>query len=93
MNRETIEKAAMEYSGLTDDSKDPYARERGALCIAFKDGAYWRINDAWHEANRETPMSFAPVLAEHHSGRYSVNMLGREETCPRAWDKWAYIDD
>ena len=41
MNKEQIESAAMDYAGLTDDSKDPYARERGARCFAFKDGVRW----------------------------------------------------
>lgn len=38
MNKEKIETTAMDYFGLTDDSKAPYARERGARCIAFNDG-------------------------------------------------------
>lgn len=41
MNKEKIESKAMDYAGLTDDSKDSYARERGARCIAFKDGVRW----------------------------------------------------
>ena len=87
MNRETIEKAAQSYC----DNK-PYV-ETVLNKNAFIDGAQWRINSAWHDASEETPMAFSPVLTVHHSGRYSVNMLGKEETCPRAWDKWAYIDD
>ena len=39
--KKRIEEAAMDYAGLTDDSKDSYARERGARCIAFKDGVRW----------------------------------------------------
>ena len=54
MNKGQIESAAMDYAGLTDDSKDPYARERGARCIAFKDGARWVLETMcelpWNEA-------------------------------------------
>ena len=86
MNRETIEKAAGIY--IHQDQTAGLTRKK-----AFMDGARWRINSAWHDAIKETPAAFSPVLAVHHSGRYSVNMLGEEETCPRAWEKWAYIDD
>ena len=94
MDKETIDKAAMEYSGLTDNPKDPNARERGCLCIAFSDGAHWRINSVWHEANKEIPIPFRPILVEHDDGRFSVNMVGGNmKSCPLAWARWAYIDD
>ena len=94
MDKETIDKAAMEYSGLTDNPKDPNARERGCLCIAFSDGAHWRINSVWNEANKEIPIPFSPILVEHDDGRFSVNMVGGNmKSCPLAWERWAYIDD
>lgn len=43
MNKEQIESAAVDYVGLTDDSKVP-TRERGARCFAFKDGARWVLD-------------------------------------------------
>ena len=50
MTKEQIEEAAKEYSGLTDNPKDSDSREKGSLCIAFKDGADWCINSVWHDA-------------------------------------------
>ena len=68
MDKETIDKAAMEYSGLTDNSKDTNARERGCLCIAFSDGAHWRINSVWHK-KCDIPQPFLPCLVELREGR------------------------
>lgn len=49
MKREEIEKAGREYAGLTDNPKEPDSRMKGALCIAFKDGANWHINSVWQD--------------------------------------------
>lgn len=35
---------------------------------AFKDGARWRINEAWHEAEKELPEYDKLVLAEYETG-------------------------
>ena len=53
MTKEQIEEAAKEYSGLTDNPKDSDSREKGSLCIAFKDGADWCINSVWHDASEQ----------------------------------------
>lgn len=60
----------------------------------FKEGAEWRINSVWHEANKEIPMPFRPILVEHDDGKFSVNMVaGNMQSCPMAWSRWAYVDD
>lgn len=95
MTREDIEKAAMEYSGLSDDSKDPDSRLRGALCIAFKDGVNWRINSVWHDRTEQADTSKELMLM------YS-NRSCRITQLNLTWDgflsvdmfiKWAYIED
>lgn len=95
MKREDIEKAAMEYSGLSDNSKDPDSRLRGALCIAFKDGANWHINSVWHDAN-EQPDRGKDIIVMYSNKSCRVFLPNG------IWDnlikvdkfiKWAYIDD
>lgn len=95
MTREDIEKAAMEYSELSDDSKDPDSRLRGALCIAFKDGVNWRINSVWHDRTEQADTSKELMLM------YS-NRSCRITQLNLTWDgflsvdmfiKWAYIED
>lgn len=47
MNRETIEKAACEYSGSVLGFKDnPLVMNKHK---AFMDGAQWRVNSVWHK--------------------------------------------
>ena len=101
MDKETIDKAAMEYSGLTDNPKDPNARERGCLCIAFSDGAHWRINSVWHDG-REMPGYKRDFIYQSilKSGKVclGMKMIFRDDE----WDfikkfcvieRWAYVDD
>lgn len=96
MNKETIEKAAMEYSGLTDDSKDPYARKKGSLCIAFSDGAHWRINSVWHPTNKLPENSgYLAVLMDNglmETMYYSAG-IGFHEMQLKGYTSWAYVDD
>ena len=95
MNKETIEKAAMEYSGLTDDSKDPYAREKGALCIAFKDGAHWHINSVWHDGNVSC-QTRRKALVVFKNGNAAVYNDLRDLGYERLWgevERFAYLDD
>lgn len=102
MTKEQIEKAAEEYAGLTDNPKDPNVREKGARCIAFKDGANWRINSVWHDAG-EKPVfddtgkyeKFLVLYKDSGSGLIISN--GEDD-----WNdilsltkfvKWAYVSD
>lgn len=90
MTREDIEKAAMEYSGLSDNSKDPDSRLRGALCIAFKDGANWCINSVWHDAS-EKPITNKKALVKYISGdgeiKYRVDVF-----CGYEWKEMCHYD-
>ncbi len=97
MNKETIKKAAYNYT-LNDKegAKDIYELnvKEEIASTAFVVGAHWRINSVWHEANKEIPIPFRPILVEHDDGRFSVNMVGGNmKSCPLAWARWAYIDD
>lgn len=103
MTKEQIEKAAKEYSGLTDNPKDSDSRVKGSLCIAFKDGANWYINSVWHDASERPKDRNAQCLVEvksggssffllsqfYHSGGFSF-MDGINKIQPK---RWAYIED
>lgn len=95
MTKEQIEEAAKEYSVLTDNPKDSYSRVKGSLCIAFKDGAYWRINSVWHNMKEKPNFKILPILLKHKSG--TIHFI--DET-PAHWEymmkyyvRWAYIED
>ena len=95
MTKEQIEEAAKEYSGLTDNPKDSDSREKGSLCIAFKDGADWCINSVWHDAS-EQPKRNEIYLVQmgkdgfdtfYDSKNWKVFKRGLNIT------RWAYIED
>ncbi len=69
MKLSDIEKAAQEYSGLTDNPKDTNSRERGSLCIAFKDGARWHSENIWH-SGEEKICDFGTYLVEYEDGEF-----------------------
>ena len=105
MTKEQIEKAAKEYSGLTDNPKDPAARERGRACMAFMDGAYWVFNSVWHDAsevpevNKRVLVCFENVIGEYIYYRikaFKPNVIKNWNKQDSMLDKvirWAYIDD
>ena len=45
MEREKIERAAIEL--CTTEGQEEWVKDYGVSC--FKDGARWRINEAWHK--------------------------------------------
>lgn len=91
MDKETINKAADEFANCEYETS---VVDRDYLHKGFYHGAHWRINSVWHEANKEIPIPFRPILVEHDDGRFSVNMVGGNmKSCPLAWARWAYIDD
>lgn len=101
MNRETIEKAAYDYTlDSKEAAKDFYdlnAKEEIAR-TAFIQGAQWRINSAWHDFEDEMPEKKRPVLIESKSGGNNVFLLmvlqGDEEREDVAsYRRWAYIAD
>ena len=91
MNEETINKAADEFANREYETS---VVDRDYLHKGFYHGARWRINSMWHEANKEIPIKFRPILVEHDDDRFSVNtVVGNIKSCPLAWVRWAYIDD
>ena len=90
MDRETIKDAAR-WSAIHCTVNDEQFDEH---VFAFMEGAEWRINSVWHEANKEIPIALRPILVEHDDGKFSVNMAaGNMQSCPMAWSRWAYVDD
>ena len=92
MNRGTIEKAINDYIGYEPEIDEGLGTSMRR--DAFEEGAKWRINSVWNEANKEIPIPFRPILVEHDDGKFSVNMVGGNmKSCPLAWARWAYVDD
>ena len=90
MTREQIEKAAKEnasaYFGLIN--KEWWARKNG-----FEDGAEWRINSVWHEAEIELPESGRDTLVLFRGGACEITDSGTRFDLWRAVSQWAYVDD
>ena len=59
MEREKIERAAIEL--CTTEGQEERVKDYGVSC--FKDGARWRINEAWHD-EKEIPAKEELVLCE-----------------------------
>ena len=59
MEREKIERAAIEL--CTTEGQEEWVKDYGVSC--FKDGARWRINEAWHD-EKEIPAKEELVLCE-----------------------------
>lgn len=96
MNKETIEKAALEL--CTTEGQEEWLKDYGRNC--FIEGANWRINSVWHN-----PCDIAEpgkdCLVEHMDGdgNVCIRIDWRSEyewvnACH--YDKvlrWAYLDD
>lgn len=101
MKLSDIEKAAQEYSGLTDNPKDTNSREKGLICIAFKDGARWHSENIWHSG--EVAVSeFGVYLVEYEEdeifkydlatcGGKSIGLLG--DIKHKKITRWARLYD
>lgn len=57
---------------------------------AFHDGAEWRREHTWHNADK-TPHIDGALLVEYSNGQYDVT--GYSELTWRTIKKWAYLDD
>lgn len=91
MNRETIEKAALEL--CTTEGQEEWLKDYGKNC--FMDGARWRINSVWHDAS-EKPNKNQLILFEHrqeYGKGYSVTFGDNYEIIKSVLIRWAYIDD
>nr|DAQ35924.1 MAG TPA: hypothetical protein [Caudoviricetes sp.] len=95
MKRKDIEKAAGDYSGSSlgfTDNNSVMAKHK-----AFVDGAEWRINSVWNDANK-IPDKAELTLVEFPDGRIDIvyfhtikswrSMVKRNGTI-----RWAYIKD
>ena len=97
---EQIEKTAMEYAvenswypGETSYESDIKEMEE-SFADAFKAGSQWRINSVWHDARKDVPEEFIPILVERDDFTFSVNMVGGNmASCPLHWVRWAYVID
>ena len=100
MNRETIEKVAKEYAEENmwypgDIYNDSDIREMEKVYAEFYTaGAQWRINSVWHDAKKEVPEPFRPLLLAYEDGTFIGKPKGSLlEMCPSEWKIWAYIRD
>ena len=85
MNRETIERAAMETARKACAHYD----EAFEYANGFVTGADWRINSVWHGMN-EKPSGMFAILAEFGEEEYSLGItLDGMESAKR----WAYVAD
>ena len=97
MEKEKIEQAAIEL--CTTEGQEGWLKDYGVSC--FKDGARWRVNAAWHDAN-EKPKFKGKVeesrfLVLRKSGECGFIQVSKDD-----WEdvleltrfiKWAYVDD
>lgn len=91
MTREQIEKVAGEYSGSVLGFKDnPVVMNKHK---AFMDGAQWRINSVWHEAETELPESGCDTLVLFRGGGGEITDSGTRFDLWRAVSQWAYVSD
>lgn len=101
MNKETIQKAAMEYAeenpwypGETSYESDIREMEE-KFADAYIAGADWRINSVWHDAETEIPRENKAVIGIT-GGNYCcyMGLCGEtaKEICPEM-AKWAYVSD
>lgn len=93
MNRETIEKAALEL--CTTEGQEEWLKDYGKNC--FMDGARWRINSVWHEV-RKKPDKGKLLIVEDIDSAYELVYL----TNSKPWEElskknhymhWAYVAD
>lgn len=91
MNRETIERAAMETARKACAHFD----EAFEYANGFVTGANWRINSVWHDAETEIPRENKAVIGIT-GGNYCcyMGLCGEtaKEICPEM-AKWAYVSD
>ena len=92
MTREQIEKAIDARLDEPDNQWDGIFNS--GYSRGFTEGAQWRINSVWHNARKDVPKEFIPILVERDDFTFSVNMVGGNMTsCPLHWVHWAYVID
>ena len=90
MNRETIERAAIETARKACAHFD----EAFEYANGFVTGADWRINSVWHDAETETPRENEPIIGITGKMLCYMGLCGEtaKEICPEM-TKWAYVAD
>ena len=92
MTREQIEKAAGEYSGSVLGFKDnPVVMNKHKAL----DGAQWRINSVWHDADEEPDKNQLVVFEcrKAYGNGYSVNFGENYVLMKNVVLGWAYVKD
>lgn len=95
MKRKYIEDAAAAICVFENDIFNPELTpyyEKG-----FKDGAYWRINSAWHDASQR-PNEGESVIIEYGEDRFSFHENGYDgpweyNVKQFGFKRWAYVKD
>ena len=89
MNRETIERAAMETARKACAHFD----EAFEYANGFVTGANWRINSVWHDAGTELPDSRCDILVLFRGGGCEMTDSGTRFDLWAAVSRWAYVSD
>ena len=98
MNRETIEKAADDYSvDIMLAYSDRYFK-RYQLADAFECGAQWRINSVWHNLPNDLPQKentwiLLELIFEGRLVYLPVEWVNDGKGAPHQAIRWAYISD
>lgn len=94
MNKETFEQVITGYAASAKPSFVTGEFDRYAIAQAFEEGAQWRINSVWHDAETETPRDNEPIIGITGKICCYMGLCGEtaKEICPEM-KKWAYISD
>ena len=94
MNKETIEKAAMEYAANATPSYNNGDFDHYAIADSFERGAQWSINSVWHLAGSIMPEA-KPVLVEysHLDGGHGYLVVDDPGEFGDSITRFAYLDD
>lgn len=90
MKEEQIEKAARDL--CTTDRQEQWLKDFGMAC--FTDGARWRIEAAWHDADKELPECGRHVVNEDWFDFIAKDERDLARIIKKyPFKRWAYIDD
>lgn len=96
MERKTIEQAAQKYvdAYCPDESPVGYALGKKVGYIrGFKNGAQWRINSVWHDANEKPNGMFVILIdfgTEISPEEFGLGLTAEDLNGAR---RWAYVSD
>ena len=94
MNKETIEKAAIEKAAFKYGCEHQVAPATGGeLEKGFINGAHWRIDSVWHDAKKEKPNGMSVILIDFANDAGEEYGLGVSSEDLVGAKRWAYISD